>query len=187
MALRARPAPDDRGTALVETVLILPVLIIVVFGIIEWSSAYHDSSVTADAARAGGRVAAAQALNSAYATNAAQSVSSALRSLPSTEPQEMWVYKANSNGYPGTGTDFSSCGTNCIKYLWLPASKQFDTANPQGNGWPASSQNVCTDPFDELGIYVKIKHSFITNLFGATVSLDDHSVFRLEPTSLAAC
>jgi hypothetical protein len=34
---------------------------------------------------------------------------------------------------------------------------------------------------------VKINHSFITNLFGTTVTLTDHSVFRLEPTSLASC
>jgi hypothetical protein len=76
---------------------------------------------------------------------------------------------------------------NCTKYAWLPATKTFDTANPQGSGWPAANQQVCTEPFDELGIFVKINHSFITNLFGATVALTDHAVFRLEPTSLASC
>jgi Flp pilus assembly protein TadG len=182
-----RPRREQRGAVLVETAIVLPVLLLVVLGIVEYASAYHDSSITADAARAGGRVASAQALNPSYATDAASSVSASLQSLPSNAPQEMWVYKANSNGYPGTLTSFSSCTTQCIKYVWLPATKQFDTANPQGSGWPASTQQVCTEPFDELGIYVKIQHNFITNLFGATVTLDDHAIFRLEPTSLAAC
>lgn len=172
---------------LVETAILLPVLIIVVFGIIEWSSAYHDSSVTADAARAGGRIASAESLNPDYALDAASSVAAALQSLPSNEPQQMWIYKANSTGYPGTETSFSSCDVNCIKYVWQPASKTFDTAAPQGDGWPSSSQQVCNEPFDEIGIYVQVQHDFITNLFGASVSLTDHSVYRLEPTSLASC
>jgi Flp pilus assembly protein TadG len=182
-----RPKRDDRGSALVEMALLLPILMIVVFGIIEWSSAYHDASVTADAARAGGRMASAESLNTSYATNAASAVASSLQSLPAAAPQELWVYKANSNGYPGSGTNFSTCSTNCIKYTWQSASKTFNTASPGGSGWPASSQQVCTEPFDEVGIYVKINHSFITNLFGATVTLSDHAVFRLEPTALAAC
>jgi Flp pilus assembly protein TadG len=186
---RRRRTPFERGAVLVETAIVLPVLLLVVLGIIEYSSAYHDSSVTADSARAGGRVASAQALNPAYATDAASSVASALQTLPAAAPQEMWVYKANANGYPypAGNTSFTTCSTTCIKYRWLSASKQFDTANPSGSGWSAASQNVCTQPFDEIGIYVKIQHSFITNLFGATVTLDDHAVFRLEPTSLATC
>jgi hypothetical protein len=185
--VRTRPTPGDRGAVLVEMAILLPLLIIVVFGIIEWSDAYHDSSVTADAARAGGRIASAESLNPTYATNAASAVASALQSVPAKEPVEMWVYKANTNGYPGNETGFTSCDVNCTKYVWLPATKTFDTANPQGNGWPAANQQVCTEPFDELGIFVKINHSFITNLFGATVALTDHAVFRLEPTSLASC
>lgn len=185
--MRPRLRRDDRGAALVEMAILLPVLILVVFGIIEWSAAYHDASVTADAARAGGRMASAESLNASYATNAASAVASTLQSLPVTEPQEMYVYKANSNGYPGSGTDFSTCSTNCISYQWQSTTKTFNTVSPGGSGWPAASQQVCTEPFDEVGIYVKINHSFITNMFGATVTLTDHAVFRLEPTSLAAC
>lgn len=54
---------DERGAALVETVLLLPLVFLIVFGIIEFSSAFHDASVTSDASRAGGRIASAQARN----------------------------------------------------------------------------------------------------------------------------
>jgi Flp pilus assembly protein TadG len=185
--VRPRLRRDDGGAALVEMAILLPVLILVVFGIIEWSAAYHDASVTADAARAGGRMASAESLNASYATNAASAVASTLQSVPVTAPVEMYVYKANSNGYPGSATDFSTCSTNCISYQWQSSTKTFNTVSPGGSGWPAASQQVCTEPFDEVGIYVKINHSFITNMFGATMTLTDHAVFRLEPTSLAAC
>jgi Flp pilus assembly protein TadG len=177
----------ERGAVLVETVVVLPLVLLLVFGIVEWSAAYHDSSVTADAARAGGRIASAQARNPDYATNAAASVAAALSTLPSGSVQEMWVYKANSNGYPGTGTDFSSCGANCIKYTWNSATKQFNTSTPQGGGWAASTQQVCSEPFDQIGIYVKIRHYFVTHIFGASITLTDHSVFRFEPTPSAVC
>ncbi len=157
-----------------------------VFGIIEWSSAYHDSSVTADASRAGGRIASAQARNPDYATNAAAAVAAALSTLPSDAPQEMWVYKANSNGYPLSG-GFTSCTTSCIKYTWNSGTKQFNTATPQGGGWIASTQQVCAEPFDQIGIYVKMRHDFVTHFFGASITLEDHSVFRFEPTPSAAC
>lgn len=177
----------QRGAVAVEFAIIAPLLMVLTFGIVEFSSAYHDSSIAADAARAGGRVASAEPRNPSYAINAANAVSSALKTLPKDAPQEMWVYKANGAGYPGSGSSFSSCGSNCIKYLWNSSAQQFDTSNAGGGGWPASAQQVCTEPFDQVGVFVKIDHKFVTKLFGAQVTLTDHSVFRFEPTSTSAC
>ena len=41
----------ERGAALVEFVLIVPMFLLLVFGAIEFASAYNDSAVVADAAR----------------------------------------------------------------------------------------------------------------------------------------
>ena len=99
----------------------------------------------------------------------------------------MWVYKANSQGYPGSGTGFSTCAANCIRYIWIQAQDKFDIDAPLGGGWPALNHQVCGEPFDQIGIYVKIDHKFLTRLFGAHVQLQDHSVFRFEPTPSAVC
>jgi hypothetical protein len=184
---RAVRQPDEAGTVLLEFAIILPLLITITFGIIEFSSAYHDSAAVADAARAGGRVGSASATKAGYTTDVANAVNSALQSLPNDAPQELWIYKANANGYPGAGTDFSSCATNCIKYMWNSAAQAFDTGSPQGGGWAASTHQVCNQPFDEIGVYVKIKHTFVTGLFGTSLTLTDHSVFRFEPVPNAAC
>jgi Flp pilus assembly protein TadG len=178
---------SERGAALVEFALILPILIALVFGIVEFSSAYHDSSLVSDATRAGGRVGSAQATNPDFATNVVAAVNSAVTTLPDDAPQELWVYKANANGYPGNTSDFSSCATNCIKYTWNTSTRSFNAANPQGGGWPASSHQVCRNPFDEIGVYLKIDHDFVTRLFGANVTLTDHSVFRFEPVPTSIC
>jgi Flp pilus assembly protein TadG len=177
----------ERGAALVETVVLLPLVLLIVFGIVEFSSAYHDASVTSDASRAGGRIASAQARNPSYATNAAESVSAALRTLPNDTPQELWIYRANNEGFPGTGDDFSSCTSSCIRYTWDPGADDWNYDAPGGGGWDAATHQVCSEPFDQIGVYVQIRHSFVTNLFGATLDLDDHSVFRFEPTPSAVC
>ncbi len=184
---RARDCDRERGAVVLEFVIVLPLLLALTFGIIEYSSAYHDSAIVADATRAGGRVGSAMAQNPGYATSIVQAVDSALASVPSDAPQELWIYKANANGYPGAGNNFSSCGSNCIRYVWNSSAKAFDTTNPSGGGWPASSQQVCTQPFDELGVFLKMKHNFVTGLFGTSLTLTNHSVFRLEPVPSALC
>ena len=80
----------------------------------------------------------------------------------------MWVYKADdTTGYPSSG-NFTTCSTKCIKYTWIPSTRKFDTANPSGGGWLASTQNACNSSnWDSVGVYVKLKHKFLTKLFGA--------------------
>ena len=185
--LRARVAPGgrERGAVAVEFALILPLLVVLTFGIIEFSSAYHDRSIAADASRAGARVASAKATQTDFASAAAQAASSAVSTLPSGVPQELWIYKANAQGYPGGGSSFSSCGSDCIRYTYNTGSESFVPSG--GGGWDASSHQVCTQPFDEVGVYVKLDHQFVTQLFGAGVTLTDHAVFRFEPVASATC
>jgi Flp pilus assembly protein TadG len=185
---RQARARGERGAVLVETAILLPVIVLVTFGVIEFSSAYQSSAVATAAARAGARAASAEALLSTYATDAAAAASSALHTIPNNEPVQMWVYQANSNGYPGSGTNFNSCTTNCIKYLWNQSTKSFDTSNPQGGGWPASSQHACNQSnWDSVGVYVQVNHKFLTAMFGTSITLADHAVFRLEPAPTSLC
>jgi Flp pilus assembly protein TadG len=182
---RVCPGADgERGAAALEFALLLPMLVLLSFGIVEFSSAYHDSSVAADAARAGARVGSAMATQAGMPAAVASAVNSAVSTLPGTVPKELWVYKANAAGYPGSGSSFSSCATNCIKYTYSSSSKSFNSST---GSWPTTAQQVCTQPYDQIGVYVKLQHPFVTGLFGASVTLTDHAVFRFEPVSLSQC
>jgi hypothetical protein len=119
--------------------------------------------------------------------DAAASAATALHTIPSTEPVEMWVYRATANGYPESG-NFTNCTTHCIKYAWVSGTRVFDTANPTGSGWASNTQNACNqNAWDSVGVYVKLKHKFLTQLFGANITLADHAVFRLEPAPTQLC
>ncbi|HEY3672862.1 MAG TPA: TadE family protein [Acidimicrobiia bacterium] len=178
----------ERGAVLVETAIIIPVFILLTFGLIEFSSAYQSSAVATSASRSGARVASAEALLPSFATDAALATGTALRTVGSDEPQEMWVYDADdTTGLPASG-NFTSCTTKCIKYTWIQAQRKFDTANPTGGGWASNTQNACNSTsWDSVGVYVKLKHKFLTKLFGANITLADHAVFRLEPAPTQLC
>lgn len=184
--LRARigAEPGQRGAVAVEFAIVLPLLVLLTFGTIEFSSVFHDSSIAADAARAGARVGSAQATQAGYAASVVQAANSAVSTLPGDTPEELWIYKANSQGYPGSGSGFSSCSSNCIRYTYNSGSKSFGSAS---GSWAASSHQVCTQPYDEIGVYVKLDHHYVTGLFGSSITLSDHAVFRFEPVSSSAC
>jgi Flp pilus assembly protein TadG len=187
MSGRFREHSRERGAALVETAILIPVVIMITFGLIEFSSAYQSSSVASASARTAARTASAEALLPTYATDAAAAAATALKTVPSDEPIEMWIYRANTAGYPESG-GFSSFTTHCIKYAWVPGTRSFNTASPTGGGWAYTTQNACNSAnWDSVGVYVKLNHKFLTRLFGAGINLADHAVFRLEPAPTQLC
>jgi Flp pilus assembly protein TadG len=178
---------DERAAALVEFVLILPIFVLIVFGTIEFSAAYNDSAVVADAARAGGRIgstAPGTDYTSANATNLVTThVQTAVRALPAGSPKELWIYEANNKGYPGAtdNTSWSSCPTGtCVKYTWNNGTNAWQYAS---GSYLAANQNACGTSPDEMGIRVIADHTFVTRLFGASFTLDDKTVFRFEPSA----
>jgi Flp pilus assembly protein TadG len=185
-----RTRERERGAALIETAILIPVVILITFGLIEFSSAYQSSATAASSARSAARTASAEALLDGYATDAAAAAATALRQVPADEPLEMWIYRANVEGYPGIdgNTGFSSCTTKCIKYTWVPATRTFNTTSPGGGGWAAAAQKACSPAdWDSVGVFIKLRHKYMTKLFGSTIDLTDHAVFRLEPAPTQKC
>ncbi len=193
--IRARRAHDgERGAALVEFALVVTLMLTLVLGIVEFSIAWNVKSEGQAAVRSGGRTASALTRSNTLTANAAAAVGAALKSIPSGEPKYVMVYRV---AYNGSGAPPGSCGSNCSKFLWNPATKSFNTTTDLGGGWPASAQgNNCSignpNQYDQVGVYVNVVHPFIAlpNFvpgMGSSVTIDPYSVFRLEPTSSTAC
>ena len=121
----------ERGAVLIEFAIIFPLLVTITFGIVEFSGAYHDSAIAADAARAGGRVGSALGTSPAYASSITDAVNAALCDAPGGRAAGALDLQGELNGYPGSGTNFSSCAANCIKYIWNPSTQAFDTGSPR--------------------------------------------------------
>lgn len=176
---------DERGAVLVEAAIVIPILMMITLGIVEYGGAYRENAAVAGASRAGARVASSlpktdfgcTAPCADSAVTVAAAVSSALQSFGANAPQQLWIYKV---GVAGNTAPFTSC-TSCVGYNWDSTSKSF--AGPQlGSGWTAAQQNACASgPPDQIGVYIKVKHTAVTTMFGGDRNLTGNTVMRLEP------
>jgi Flp pilus assembly protein TadG len=77
MTIRKKLILQEHGQSLVEFALIMPIFVIILFGIIEWGRLWMTMNVLSGAAREGARVAAVTAPNLALVQNAVGNVLSA--------------------------------------------------------------------------------------------------------------
>jgi hypothetical protein len=174
---------------MVEAAIVMPLLMLLVFGIIEWGLAFLSATSTNSAARSGARTASALTQNTSYAQQAVLAVEQNLKgALPFATPEELWIYRVpasstDDSGFPEGQTSFV-CGTNCIKYTWNGTSFSLSSGS-----WPAASQVACgaATGFDAVGVYLKVRHNFVTNFFGSSKQIAEHTVMRLEPQPLINC
>lgn len=78
MARLAHLLKDNRGQTLVELALLLPILVLLVFGILEFGRVFNETLVVTAAAREGARVAAVNSDNDAAAVDAVKQVAAAI-------------------------------------------------------------------------------------------------------------
>lgn len=197
---------QSRGAVAVEAALVTPLILLMVFGIIEMAFLMKDDVALTSAVRNGGRTASASAgagpagvdadgdciapCSAANTPRLAQLAANAIQrsgsALPKDSIEELWIYKANDKGYPGNaGATAWSCSADCIRYKWVAAKDQF---RYYGGTWQSASIAACANNSpDAVGIYMKARHSFITGLFSNGVEIEDHAVFAFEPLPSLSC
>jgi Flp pilus assembly protein TadG len=209
MAPRARRITSSRddGAAAVEFALVSLLLLTILFGIIEFSLLMRNNVSVSSAVRAGARVASAGAdsgpgdptcyeavgappctptVAPALAQDAASAVQRTGLAMPKDQIDELWVYKANAQGFPGTATsmDTAVCDTNCIRFRWQDSKDRFVYA---GGAWNSSTINACVGSADSVGVYMRATHKFILGLFGTTTTMRDRAVMQFEPLRSEEC
>src|SRR3712207_4206326 len=189
-----RSRSSARGAVAMEAALVTPVLLLLIFGIIEMALLMRDNVSLTSAVRTGGRTASANpgagpgGINEGgdcvapcspanapmFAQLAANAIQRAGIALPKDSIKELWVYKANNKGYPGaTGSTTMTCGTNCVKYKWNPAKDQFRYSS---GSWVSTTVNACANNSpDAVGIYMVAEHDFVTGFFSDHATIRDHS------------
>jgi Flp pilus assembly protein TadG len=185
-AVRRGRAAGERGAVLVEAALVFPVLMLIVMGIIEFGLAMSNLATVGASTRAGSRTAVIYSRQAGYDIQAVAAVEATLTSVNNATPQSLWVYRVDptsTNGSPVGFPTFANCTTDCQQYTWN-GSAWILTG---GNGWASTAMNACISPLDQLAVRVRVRHEFISGMFGANITLTDHTVMRLEPQPLSTC
>jgi hypothetical protein len=201
--LRAR---SEVGAVAVEAALVTPILMLLVFGIIEMALLMKDDVALTSAVRNGGRIASANA-NSGQAgpdqggycegtkcdpknspllaQMASDAIERAGTALPKNSINELWVFRANSLGFPyPVGNKKWTCTVQCIKYKWVD-NVGFRYVS---GTWVSKDINACANNNpDQVGIYMKAEHKFLTGFFSKSVQIDDSAIFTFEPLPNNIC
>jgi Flp pilus assembly protein TadG len=182
MRLRRRDQRrDQRGAVLVEAAFVFPILVLLVFGVIEYGMTFKDSLTLSSSTRAGVRTASSLARVDTYGADTVAAVSVAMEAISNDAPQTLVIFKAV-NGKPMGTVD--SC-TSCLRYTWNQSTSAWGA--PTGT-WSALTHNACVGsngPPDEVGVYIKARHTFLTGLFGDGITLTDTTIMRFEPRTIS--
>lgn len=212
---RTRRRDDQRGAVAVEAALVTPVILLLVFGIIEFSFALRDHVSVSSAVRVGARIASANAgagpgdcptagpdlpvpppcspaSAPKFAQEAADAIQKAGTAMPKDQIDYIFVYQANDKGYPGaTGvTTMPSTPGGCAATANCVVYKwraATDKFRYDGGTWTSSSVDACITSGHSIGVFMHSTHKLFTGLFGSTVPLGDRSVMKFEPLSSATC
>lgn len=140
---RAIAANSDNGAAAVEFAIIVPVLMIFILGMLEFSLYMRDYQAVSSSVRVGARIAATgpdsgtvtdcSGLDACHVGDpifvdaAARAIARAGTAMPQDYINEIWVYQANKSGFPtnsvpsaGNGWDNNSDGATTLATA-LPA------------------------------------------------------------------
>ncbi|MEL7209144.1 MAG: TadE/TadG family type IV pilus assembly protein [Actinomycetota bacterium] len=185
----------ERGAALTEFALVAPVLVLVAVGIAEFGLAWRDSMTVSTALRSGARVAANEGSDRLADHQALLALDAGLAELPGTSIERVVVFNAGTDAEPAQackdGTPSAATGRQCNVYdagdLDRPAADFAGTTTcavtaPDRYWCPLDRDDDQSGTLDTLGVWVRIRHDWITGLFpGGGLTMEDTTVMRLEP------
>ncbi|WP_432478975.1 TadE/TadG family type IV pilus assembly protein [Nocardioides sp. GXQ0305] len=161
---------DERGATAVEAALVTPLLVLLVFGMIEMAFLLRDYAVVTSNTRTGARVAATGAAAGpavdctgdttapcspntvpALAQMAADAIQRSGSAMPAENIDRIAVYQANDRGLPGTATqmattdDLCQGAANCVTYTWRPDPAPATTGRFRytSGTWPSAQISAC--------------------------------------------
>jgi Flp pilus assembly protein TadG len=189
----------DRGSALVEAAFVTPLLMFLLLGVFENSYTFLDYLTSANASRAGVRMAAIAGNDASADYQIVQAILTNSTAMQRGDLNMIVIYEAagstslvpagcaagtsstttggHCNVYQSTdfnallGSTTYGCGVVAKDRYWCPTTRKTSLQGANGPpGW--------------IGIYVVTTHRYLTTLFGTTVTLRNDAVTRFEPDSL---
>lgn len=193
---RARRLGGDDGAVLVELALVLPILVLLGIGVLEYGTAFNDATAAERALLAAGRVLS----NEGNARQADQegllALSAGLEPGTRSDVRKVIIYKANtSSQVPSSCTSASTSGSPpygvsgvCNVYTGAQVTGaltgNFSGANCSGGWdvrWCPTSRVRDPNP-DRIGIYAEIHYDPVTGLLPpGGITLKRYVVYQLEP------
>jgi len=174
----------ERGAALVEAMVITPVILMLIFALIDYGLYFRDDLTASNAARAAARTGVSADADGFVDYDILRILDDRLTGL-GVEPDRIVVFKATSyddeppaaclvdsvnpvcNSYPGSALGWT-------KAEWIASSER--------DGWPESERSISNSAgTDLLGIHIRATHTFAIGAFTDSATISETVVYRIEP------
>ena len=154
----------ESGQTLVEFALVLPLLLTVIFGTIEFCFLYQSTNTVNFAAREGARVGAVLGPTDAGADSkiitAIFNATSGGSGLLFSQIQMIEIFKSDQNGT--VPAPLASCTSASNEDVYDGQGKLCGTAN-----WPPSARNATFNSADYLGVRITFVYNWVTSFVSA--------------------
>ncbi len=184
-ARRARRS--ERGVTMIESAIATPVVLLLIFGVLEFGLLFKDYLSLANGVRDGARLASALGteVNTDYKV-----IESALRRMPAVsrnQVRRIVVFKATSadSTMPTacrTGSVTNVCNSYSGADFNRPESDFHGGAGAPDRYWrPTARKDRLSDPPDYVGIWIEVRHDAATGILPLSKDLSEEVIMRIEP------
>lgn len=188
------PAAPERGVALVEFAIVALFLFSLAMGMVEYGLAYQGQENTLGATRSGVRATASLGKDVESDFQALSSLRADLSASGMLGQVELIVIyrSATADGQPPADClAVTSSGPLCNIFTQAQIQSLSKTTFSTTTGcstasvssrWCPSTRDDNQLTADYVGMYVRIRHPFITKFFGSDMAISQRSVMRIEPS-----
>lgn len=196
---RQARARGDRGTALAEFAIVVPLLGLLVAGIIEFGTAWRDSLTVTSSTRASARVVSNLGDERLADYEALLSLRAGLSTIEGITVEGVLIYDASAadgmphaNCFDSNGDPKADSVGNCNFYTGteletLTAADFIGTTNclgaPDAEWCPLTErETTLASGLSEAGVWVRVHRTWFTDMFpGDGVTIEDKTVMNVEP------
>ncbi len=179
---------DERGAAIVEMAIVLPLLILLVFGIVEYGLLFKEKMTIASATSSAARTGATMGTRDAADMAILEALEAGLYDqVDSSVLISVQIFKANeTTGAKVAGSVNTYSFTPLVPCRWTPCPDPNPGPATYGGPWVPSSRDTTLEPsgggLDVMGIEVRYHHTAVTGLIpGVDRDLTERALIRLEP------
>jgi len=178
--MKHRTRGSERGSALIETALVLGMLLMLALGAFEYGMAFREWLSVTNATREGARLAAQAGDHTNADCLILEATAGALQSLAASQIQQVTIFESDETG---------SFGSNQQRYRPAVAGDNPDLLVcdqgwfPLIETWPPSSRDNDGSVRDWIGVRLTFDHEWITGFlwWNGTVEWTDDTIMRMEP------
>lgn len=190
LALRRRTS-GERGSALVEVVLVVPFLAVLMLGTLELGMAWRDSMTIATSLRGAARVVTNDGDGRLADYNALKSLEASLSELDEAQIVRIVIFDATTNtDVPIPCTQGTPISGSCNVYVAADLHRdQADfggtttctSSSPDSDWCPLSRDTVQAGGLTKVGVWMRYDRQGITNFEPTDMTITDTAYMNVEP------